>query len=70
MRNGRQRSEYQMEKDTSILEKLVHDLEKTVQNTKYFKLLFHVIWFAMNEIAFRGHDVKPDSKTQATGQRL
>ena len=41
-------------KDTSILEKLVPDLEKTVQNNrKYFKLLFqYVIWFATNEIAF------------------
>ena len=62
MRNGRQRSEYQMEKDMSILEKLVPDLEKTVQKRKYFKLLIHVIWFATNEIAFWGHDVKPDSK--------
>lgn len=50
--------------DTSILEKLVPDQSKTTQNNReYFKLLFqYVIWFATNEIAFRGHDEAADSK--------
>ena len=52
------------EKDTSILEKLVPDLEKKIQNNrKYFKLLFqYIIWFATNGIAFQGHDEEADSK--------
>ena len=50
--------------DTNILEKLVPDQKKTVQNNrKYFKILFqYLIWFATNEIAFRGHDKAADSK--------
>ena len=33
------------------------------QQRVYFKLLFqYVIWFATNEIAFRGHDEAADSK--------
>ncbi|CAB4043031.1 Hypothetical predicted protein, partial [Paramuricea clavata] len=50
--------------DTSILEKLVPDQAKTIQNNReYFKLLFqYVIWFATNEIAFWGHDEAADSK--------
>ena len=49
-------------KDTSILEKLVPDPEKTVQNNrKYFKLLFqYVIWFAMNEIVILNKELQAE----------